>query len=151
MKPQLEKALGRYLNIRERSRMEVASYLKRGQVEPQEIETLLDRFEELGVINDQRFIEFVIRGYLHKGKGQLYIRHKLMQAGIARSEIDKAVKGISLQDLQSAMEAKLARGLGRASNKTAGTERQRAISLLSSSGFLLETILSFIDDWAQKE
>jgi len=151
MKPQTERALGQYLGVRERSREEIARYLKKRKVEAEEIEQVLGRWQELGIVNDASFISSVIRSYLKKGKGPLFIRQKLSQSGIAREAINEAILGISQNDIRESMEKRLTKMGRKLAGLSPKDRRQKALAILSASGFLSDLSMRFIDDWVIKE
>ncbi len=151
MKQADERALGQYLGVRARSREEVSRYLKKRKVDELEIGQLLERWEELGILNDTSFTDAVVRSYLKKGKGQLFIRHKLQEAGIPREQINEVLGQIPKEDLRQAMEKRLLKVERRLESLPPKLKRQKALSILAASGFLMEAASHFIDDWVVKE
>lgn len=150
MKPQIERALGQYLSIRERSRAEIERYLSQKKVDEKEIAARLDRWEEVGIVNDAEFIATLIRSYLHKGKGNLFIRQKLLQAGIPQKRASEAVEGIPTEELNKALAKRLEKEDRKLSLLPADKRRQKAFSILRASGFLSSDAVRFIDDWQEK-
>lgn len=90
---------------RECSRGELAAKLARLGVDEALAESLLDRLAELGLQNDDRYAEALVRSQLQRGRGQRVIRQRLQQSGLApdhpalaeqSAELDWAAEGRAL-------------------------------------------------------
>ncbi|RBP79958.1 regulatory protein RecX [Marinomonas rhizomae] len=76
------------LSHREHSKKELSTKLKiRGHGE-EEIESIIERLEEMNYLNDARFAEIFVRGRINKPLGANRIRQELIQKGIS-SELAK--------------------------------------------------------------
>ena len=83
-----ERAL-RYLARRDHSRAELARKLaSHGPVD--EIEAVLDRMTELGLLSDRRFAEAWVRGKAARF-GTARLRHELARRGVAPEMVDDAI------------------------------------------------------------
>ncbi len=151
MKPQVNAALGRFLAVRERSREEIRVYLRRKKVEEEEIETLLQRWDEVGLVSDGRFISTLVRSYLNKGKGPLFIRMKLVQAGIGKDQIEATLKDIPWPDLCQGMTKRLKKEERKWAKLEVKEQRLYQYKILITSGFLRSQVSRFIDDWVFRE
>ncbi len=81
-----------YLSFRPRSREEVRRYLHKKETPPELIETVMQRLDDLGLINDQSFTEFWIesRERSHP-KGAQALKNELRMKGVKRELIDELV------------------------------------------------------------
>jgi regulatory protein len=70
---------------------------------------LLDRFEEVQLIDDAVFAAAYVRSRVEKGKSSRIIGRELQQKGVDRAVVEEAISGISRED-----EEKLVLELGRA-------------------------------------
>ena len=78
------------LAVREHSRQELYWKLRRREwCDEAEIDDLLDALETDNILSDDRYAESLVRLSLYRGHGRLKIRHKLHEAGVATSLIQK--------------------------------------------------------------
>jgi len=81
-----------YLSLRPRSRAEVKQYLQRKETPPELLDRVLERLEQLELVNDQAFAEFWIEARARsKPKGAQAIKHELRQKGVKREVVDEMV------------------------------------------------------------
>jgi SOS response regulatory protein OraA/RecX len=155
MKRNIHEALGRYLGIRSRSEGEVRSYLSRKSsfysLDEEKIESLIAQYKDVGLINDANFVEAVVHSALSKGKGQAFIKQKLMLAKVDKELIAAALREPSQEDLRTAMEKRLRRYERKWEGLEPKLKRQKAYTVLFSSGFPGREIASFIDVWLKSE
>ena len=101
------------------------------------IAEVLQRLEELKLIDDHAFGEMVVRDVMHKPTGPRLLRQKLMQKGVDRQLIDGLVDEATNDDDQQAESAKelvrkKLRGMARLD---AATRQRRIYGLLARRGF----------------
>lgn len=155
MKRSIHDAVGHYLAVRSRSEGEIRAYLKKKaaahQLTHDQIEELILRYKDLGLINDEHFVEAVVHSAFSKGKGHAFIRQKLMYAGVDKELIKQSLLDPSGEDVALAMEKRLRKYEKKWEGMEKHLKRQKAYMVLLSSGFQAKDISSFIDLWLQKE
>ena len=85
----LRERAARFLARRDHSRAELARKLA-SHGNPEEIEDVLNRMTELGLLCDRRFAEAWVRGKASRF-GAARLRHDLVQRGVARETVDEAL------------------------------------------------------------
>jgi regulatory protein len=101
----------RYLGVRQRSRRELVDYLKRKGCEPEEIELALERLEELGLVDDQRFAEsWIADRMVVRPRSRMRLAQELAAKGVSRDTVDAALRELEpdqeLQTLKDLIERK---------------------------------------------
>ena len=133
-----ERALG-YLTRREYSRQELYRKLLPYAGE-ENLDGLLDEFRQRGWISDARYADQMV--HARKGKyGSLKVAHELRSHGVSDDLVEKAVKEVQEQELDTA------RALWRKKfdNKPANREEwAKQARYLQGRGFGLETIRSVL-------
>ncbi|HOI63251.1 MAG TPA: regulatory protein RecX [Mesotoga sp.] len=82
----------RYLKFRLRSAREVQEYLSRRQYEQDEIAETMNKLEEQGLINDERFAGIYISDGLNVHyKGPFRLKMELLELGVAEETIEAAM------------------------------------------------------------
>jgi regulatory protein len=152
----VEDALGRYVSIRPRSEFEVRQYLKQRahkySLTPEDIERFVERYKEVGFINDAQFAESMTHSVVaNKAKGERFLRMKLKAAGVDPELITTAVGSVSQEDIRAAMEKRLAKYERKWAQLPKRERFAKAYTALLAAGFSSREIGPFIDDWLQKE
>lgn len=128
-----------YLSFRPRSREEVRRYLRKKETPSELIDTVMQRLDDLGLINDQSFTEFWIesRERSHP-KGAQALKNELRMKGVKRELVDELVN--DEQDEKHALRAgrKKAALLVRQSEMDFKTFRARLGPFLQRRGFSYE-------------
>lgn len=138
----LQQAIARamnYLSFRPRSREEVRRYLQRKETPPDLINPVLERLDQLELINDQAFAEFWIESRARfNPKGAQAIKNELRQKGVTREVVDEMVD--DEQDEERARQAarKKAQSLVGQSGMDFKTFRLRLGAFLQRRGFSYE-------------
>jgi regulatory protein len=99
----LREAALRLLARREHSFRELTQKLARRGWPEKEIETTLEELAELGLLSDQRYAESFARSRAGKHYGPVRIRAELGERGIDRDLIDKTLKNMEFDWLESAV------------------------------------------------
>lgn len=133
-----ERALG-YLTRREYSRQELHRKLLPYAGE-EDLDGLLDEFKQRGWISDARYVDQMV--HARKGKyGSLKVAHELRAQGIAEELVDKAVKEVRSEELETA------RNLWRKKFGAQPESREdwaKQARFLQSRGFGMDTIKSVL-------
>ncbi len=138
----LQQALARalnYLSFRPRSREEVRRYLQRKETPLELVDRVLERLEQLDLINDESFAEFWIESRTGSNpKGAQAIKNELRQKGVTREIVDEMVN--DEQDEERARHAarKKAQSLVGQSGMDFKTFRLRLGPFLQRRGFSYE-------------
>lgn len=125
---------------RECSRGELAAKLARLGVGEVLADSLLDRLAELGLQNDDRYAEALVRSQLQRGRGQRVIRQRLQQSGIAPDHPALVEQSASL-DWAAEARALLRRRFGEVPADDQ-KERARRVRFLQYRGFSLGQALA---------
>ena len=86
------------LEKRDYSRKELSDRLLRKGEAPEAVEPLMERLEELGVLDDARYAGLVVRHYAAKGYGVRRIQDALYQRGVPRELWEEALSELPEQD-----------------------------------------------------
>lgn len=86
-----EQAIG-YLARREHSAAELEQKLQQGGHETDKIHAALEKLQQSGLQNDQRFAEAFIRSRALRGYGELRIRQEMKQKGVADELINSTMQ-----------------------------------------------------------
>jgi regulatory protein len=128
-----------YLSFRPRSREEVRRYLCKKETPAELIDTIMQRLEELDLINDQSFTEFWVESRERSNpKGAQALKNELRLKGVKREVVDELVS--DEQDQERALRAghKKAVLLARQSEMDFKTFRARLGPFLQRRGFSYE-------------
>ena len=92
-----------------KTKWQLAQILEKREIPAEIASSLLDRFEEVQLIDDAVFAAAYVRSRVEKGKSSRIIGRELQQKGVDRSIEEEAISGISRDD-----EEKMVLELGRA-------------------------------------
>ncbi len=127
---------------REHSRAELEARLRQIDADEALIESTLARLAELGLQNDDRFAESLVRGQLQRGRGQRMIRQTLQQRGIAPDHPALAEQTESVDWVEQARQL-LLRRFGEPLSSEA-RDKARQVRFLQYRGFSLGQALAAI-------
>ncbi|MGO2355068.1 MAG: regulatory protein RecX [Marinomonas foliarum] len=94
------------LSHREHSKKELTTKLKLRGHEEEEIETTIERLEEMNYLNDTRFAEVFVRSRLNKPLGASRIQQELIQKGIHSELAKKAISNSNADWFELAKQLK---------------------------------------------
>lgn len=148
----------RFVSYRPRSKKEFVDFCRKTLARhhttaPLVIKQVLDRFAELGYIDDKKFIEWwVTQRSSYRPKGRRAITAELQAKGIEKRLVDEYFvsrsEGVDEADLaRKAISRKVIiwKGLPQL------TQKKKLIDFLSRRGFAMDTIYRVVDDVIQKE
>ena len=136
----------RYLSYRQRTEYELRKKLTQNKYKPKIIESAIQNFKKIGLINDIEFAESFTRDTLKKrGLGRALLKHKLMNKGIPKDivaqVIDKTYKGINEKDTAIPIAKKQLKKYEARKNKSSSKENQiRLSNFLAQRGFSWDII-----------
>ena len=92
-----------------KTKWQLAQILEKREIPAEIASSLLDRFEEVQLIDDAVFAAAYVSSRVEKGKSSRIIGRELQQKGVDRSIVEEAISGIGRDD-----EEKMVLELGRA-------------------------------------
>ncbi len=125
----------RRLTQRAYTRHQLEEYLARKNADSEVVSKVLDRFSEVGLIDDAEYAaEFVRARRAVKGSGPSVLRMELKKRGISEELILKAVEDRTGEDIDVAREI-AQRKLHSLSRFDAATQNRRLVSFLVRRGY----------------
>ncbi|HNS50719.1 MAG TPA: RecX family transcriptional regulator [Anaerolineae bacterium] len=128
-------ALG-YLSYRPRSRRELATYLRKRGAEEDQVEAVVQRLEDAGLLGDEEFARFWVENRERfRPRGPAALRHELRTKGVDGEAIEAALE--SLDTVDGAYRA-----AARKAQQLQGTDRptffRKLVEYLARRGFEYE-------------
>lgn len=134
-----------YLSFRPRSREEVRRYLRKKETPPELIDTVIQRLDDLNLINDQAFTEFWVESRERSNpKGAQALKNELRMKGVNRELVDELVSGGKDEERALRAGRKKAALLARQSEMDFKTFRARLGPFLQRRGFSYEISIHVI-------
>lgn len=119
-----------------RSRAELAAKLARKRVPPEVAETLLDRFEDVGLVDDAAFArDWVESRQASRGLARRALTVELQRKGVASEVIAEAVSEVSADDEDAAARDLVRRRLRSLSRYDDATVVRRLTGMLARKGY----------------
>lgn len=108
---------------------------------------LMSDFVRLGYVNDERFAEIKIRGYLSAGKSPRYILNKLKEKGIDEDLADKLLSEQEYNPFESAMKLAKKKRIGpyHDDEKLRKERRNKDMGILIRAGFDYDIVLKVLE------
>jgi regulatory protein len=97
----------RLLSVRPRTRLELSTALRRAGLPGQVIDSVLDRYDEVGIIDDEAFARAWVTSR-HHGKG---LARRALAGELRRKGVDTETVGAALDEVDPETEAATARDL----------------------------------------
>lgn len=126
----------RQLAAQPRSRAELARAMARRGISPPTAERVLDRLEELQLIDDQAFAQAWVESR-HAGRGlaRRALAYELRQRGVDESEIDTALDQLDDETEEATARALVDRKLRGTRGLPAPTRIRRLVAMLARKGY----------------
>ncbi len=101
------------------------------------VEDVLTEFEKLHYLDDKRFTEIKVRGYLSAGKPARYIQNKLREKGIANAQIEDMLDDFGYNPQEMALKLAKRKKIGpfRPDEESRKQNRQKDMAALIRAGF----------------
>ncbi len=111
------------------------------------LDDLVKDFVRLGYVNDERFAEIRIRGYLAQGKSPRYILNKLKEKGIDEDLANKLLNEQEYDDFESALKLAKKKKIGPyCMDKNLRKERRnKDMGVLIRAGFDYDVVLKVLE------
>ena len=141
----------RRLNAMMRTRKDLFDDLISREIPEDAANTVLDRFTELGLINDAQYAEmFVASRQRSRGTAKPVLRQELRRKGVPDEQIVAALEDISSEDEYERARLLVEKKLPSLARYDAATQQRRLLNLLVrrgySSGVALSVIRAVIHD-----
>ena len=135
------------LNFMPRSRKELETALTKRHIEPDVAKSVLDRFEEIGMVDDAAYAELLIRSRCNtKRVSRSVLRQQLRQKGVNQEIIEESLLVISDAD-ELRMATELVERKARAMSRLEPEVRKRRLfGLLARKGYNTSIALRVIQD-----
>lgn len=135
------------LNFMPRSRKELETTLAKRHVEPDVAKSVLDRFEEIGMVDDAAYAELLIRSRCNtKRVSRTVLRQQLRQKGVDQEIIEDALMVVTDEDeLRMATEL-VEKKLRAMTNLEPEVRKRRLFGLLARKGYGTHIALRIIQD-----
>jgi len=135
------------LNFMPRSRKELETALAKRHIEPDVAKSVLDRFEEIGMVDDAAYAELLIRSRCNtKRVSRSVLRQQLRQKGVDQVIIEEALLVVSDAD-ELRMATELVERKARAMSRLEPEVRKRRLfGLLARKGYNTSIALRVIQD-----
>lgn len=119
-----------------RSRATLENKLRAKEIPDDVAAVVLDRFEQLKLIDDRAYAEMFVRAkHRDRGLGRRALRMELHRKGVAAEHIDDAVAGIDGDDEERAAVELVGKRLGSALAAGPQAARRRLLGLLARRGY----------------
>jgi regulatory protein len=126
----------RKLTAAPRTRAQLADDLRRRAVPDDVAEKVLDRFTEVGLINDQAFAgEWVRSRHAQRGLSRRALAHELRKKGVADELVTEAVDEVDDDDERRAAEELVARRLPSLRRYERDVQMRRLVGMLARKGY----------------
>ena len=136
------KVLG-FLSYRPRSSAEVATYLKKRQVPAETIDTVIDRLQRAGLLDDDAFARYWVENREQfRPRGARALRSELRRKGVPPTAVEKALEGID--EAESAYRAAGSR-VRRLSHLDYQAFRRRLGGFLQRRGFAYDVVRETVE------
>ena len=135
------------LNFMPRSRKELETALAKRHIESDVAKSVLDRFEEIGMVDDAAYAELLIRSRCNtKRVSRSVLRQQLRQKGVDQEIIEEALLAVSDAD-ELRMATELVERKARAMSRLEPEVRKRRLfGLLARKGYNTSIALRVIQD-----
>lgn len=126
----------RRLDSAPRTRHELHSYLTSKGIPPEVCDVVLDRFTDVGLINDHTFADEWVRArFASRGGSRALLRRELQAKGIDPTIIENALAVITVDDEERRARELAETRIRRVSGQPADVARRRLASFLSRRGY----------------
>ncbi len=111
------------------------------------LDDLMSDFVRLGYVNDERYAEIKIRGYLSAGKSPRYILNKLKEKGIDEDLADKLLNEQEYDAFESALKLAKKKKIGPycEDEKLRKERRNKDMGVLIRAGFDYDVVIKVLE------
>lgn len=111
------------------------------------IDELIEEFERLNYVDDERYANFKVKAYLNSGKSARYIQGKLKQKGIDEEMIAGLLDEQDYNPFDMALKLAKKKKIGpfRKNEELQAENKQKDMMKLVQAGFNYETVMEVLD------
>ena len=110
------------------------------------VEEVLNEFERLHYLDDNRFAEIKVQSYLNAGKPARYIQNKLRAKGIDEAKVDSILAEQEYNPLEMALKLAKRKKIGPYRDETSRREfRQKDMGTLVRAGFDYDVVCEVLN------
>lgn len=125
-----------YLSYRQRSRAEIERHLYKKDIEPDHIDIVMGRLDKENLLDDLGFAKSFVRERIRqKKKGPKLIIQELMEKGVSKESINKAIKIMTFTDQYSIALKFAQKRADRPKKESIEKQKQQIRSSLMQRGF----------------
>jgi regulatory protein len=125
-----------YLSYRPRSRSEVVTYLRRRDMQEQQIDAVVERLEGVGLLDEVAFAEFWVENRERfRPRGLMGLRYELSSKGVSEAIIERVLATVDVADSAYRAAGKKARQLNHLDRATFS---RKLVDYLARRGFEYE-------------
>ncbi|TFJ91480.1 recombination regulator RecX [Lentibacillus salicampi] len=130
-----------FLSYRMRTKKEIHDYLVQKEVDAEQINEIMSKLADEGLINDRQFADAFVRTRIQtSNKGPILVRQELLKKGVTEAIAGEAVDMYTF-DIQFEKAAKLAdKKLGSSSQKSFRQQIQQLQGTLMQKGFSADVV-----------
>lgn len=139
----------RRLTLAPRTRAELNEALSKRDVPVEVQEQVLDRFTELGLVDDVALADSFVTSKRENGRGRRAIAYKLRARGISDDIVDSALSGITDEDELVQARALVERRWARMEHLERGVRTRRLTGMLARRGYpgyIVSTAIREVED-----
>jgi regulatory protein len=137
----------RLLTAAPRSRAQLESALARRAVPPEVAERVLDRFTEVGLVDDTAYAQALVSSrHAERGLARRALAHELRAKGIDADVAQDALAGIDEADELAAARALVRRRAGTTADLDRGRRRRRLAAMLARKGYGPAVAIRVVDE-----
>ncbi|AOS62512.1 regulatory protein RecX [Actinoalloteichus hymeniacidonis] len=126
----------RLLTARPRTRAELDQALVRREVDPEIIEQVLGRLDEVGLIDDQAFADMWVRSrHTHQGLGRRALLEELRRKGVAADVANEAAQSLDRDAEEERARQLVQRKLSASAGADERTRIRRLVAMLARKGY----------------
>ena len=136
----------RLLALRARTRVELETAMKRRGVPEAAMTEVIERFTELGLVDDRAFSDQWVEGQQRRMRSTKALRHELREKGVDTEIIDEALEAVGGEQEYAAALALARKRASATRNLPADVRRRRILGVLARRGFSGQVAYRAVDE-----
>lgn len=136
----------RLLTDRARSRAELAEVLRTEEVPEPVVDSVLDRLEELRLIDDAAYAEALVRSRQRAGMAKRVVSRDLRAKGVADADAEAALATIDPEEEKEVAVALARRRAGRTAGLAEPVRRRRLVAFLARRGYPGDVAMAAVNE-----
>lgn len=136
----------RMLTDRARTRHELEQVLLAEEIPRPVVVSVLDRLEELALIDDAAYAEALVRSRQRAGLAKRSVSRELRVKGVGDADADAALAAIGAEEERETARLLASRRAGRTAGLAPEVRRRRLYGFLARRGYPAEVVSSVVDE-----